>query len=567
MITTKSGKVKPYKEKKKLRPLAEPFVVAPPGATSSKTRIRTTGEELDAVLDIGMFLGSIARQDLVTLLHLEAQGMPNCRTERKQNITGVTSSRWAGGITRTNLDQYDLAMRNLQSYQATLRSQIRTIEHRLTLPLGPPKKVKKKDKTASTTDDKQTEGKKKKKIKYGYRDKHEKFYATRKLGRLYGKLAHTTTELTQCRPSITIGGKGLLKKRHNLTAANLTEAQWGQKWGAKRMFLTADGDASQHWGNGCIWIDPAGHVHLNVPAALVPTYGKELVMSTPVEFSHRGGELRDRICNGGAISYVISYEPEKGKLYITASWKIPQPAFLPTPAHLKSLRHLAVDLNGDHLAAWVVDKHGNPVGAPIYLALNLSGLPAAARDAQVRHVITTLIKIAKEHDCAAIVIEDLDFVDIRSVGKEQYGKGFRGKKFRKTVLGMPTAKFRDRLVAMCYTEDLWVIAVDPAYTSKWGKQHWLKPLQKQQDARKKQTRTSQATVTGHMAAAVCVGRRSHGYPLRRKDWSPSVTREMAAGNSGLSNSGVESVVGLTVERKNLACTTRGIGHMGSDPPL
>ena len=47
------------------------------------------------------------------------------------------------------------------------------------------------------------------------------------------------------------------------------------------------------------------------------------------------------------------------------------------------------------------------------------------------------------------------------------------------VSGIPTAKFRDRLVQMTANAGLAVIAVDPAYTSRWGAEHWLAPLRQQ----------------------------------------------------------------------------------------
>ena len=309
-----------------------------------------------------------------------------------------------------------------------------------------------------------------------------------------------------------------------------------------------------------------------MPTGLEYKYGKEIVLKTPVKFSHLNAVLQDRITTGGAVSYTISYDPQKNRLYITASWKIPEPTFLPLPIHLKSLKHLAIDLNGNHLAAWVVDRHGNVVGDAIYMELDLDGLPASMRDAYIRHVISQLIKIAIDRGCGAIAIEDLDFSDIRSIGKEKYGRRNKGKKFRKTVLGIPTSQFKNRLVSMCYTAQLWVIAVDPAYTTKWGKEHWLKFLQKQQNARKETNKASQAKVTGHMAAASCVGRRSHGFTLRRKDRSPVLSGENSIGETDPRQRGVslneETAMGIKKERKNPVCSTRDSGYTGesNSPP-
>jgi hypothetical protein len=61
-----------------------------------------------------------------------------------------------------------------------------------------------------------------------------------------------------------------------------------------------------------------------------------------------------------------------------------------------------------------------------------------------------------------VVIEHLDFVDARAIGRETIGRGTRGKRFRRTVAGIPTAKFRTRLTAMAARRGIAVIGVDPA---------------------------------------------------------------------------------------------------------
>ena len=55
-----------------------------------------------------------------------------------------------------------------------------------------------------------------------------------------------------------------------------------------------------------------------------------------------------------------------------------------------------------------------------------------------------------------------------------------------------------------------VVAVDPAYTSKWGVQHWLCHLRGQYP---------QHALTGHHAASVAIGRRGLGQRLRRRGTS------------------------------------------------
>jgi hypothetical protein len=82
------------------------------------------------------------------------------------------------------------------------------------------------------------------------------------------------------------------------------------------------------------------------------------------------------------------------------------------------------------------------------------------------------------------------------------GRGKRGKRFRKTVSGIPTAVFRNRLSAQTSRQGIELLAVNPAYSSAWGDQHWRKPY---------------TNVTRHQAAATVIGRRAQGHKARRRE--------------------------------------------------
>jgi len=89
------------------------------------------------------------------------------------------------------------------------------------------------------------------------------------------------------------------------------------------------------------------------------------------------------------------------------------------------------------------------------------------------------------------------------------------------VAAIPTARFRTRLVAMAHNQGVAVIAVDRAYTSKWGAQHWQGPLDQQS--------SPATTVTRHQAAAVVIGRRGHGHRGRRRPGVPDPHQRMGQG--------------------------------------
>jgi len=152
-------------------------------------------------------------------------------------------------------------------------------------------------------------------------------------------------------------------------------------------------------------------------------------------------------------------------------------------------------------------------GEPATIALDLDGLPASTRNGRLRAAVAAIIRLARAGQCRSIMVEDLDFADARQTGRETLGRGKRGKRFRRTVAGMPTRAFRDLLVGMAANANLWVVTVDPAWTSRWGQRYWQEPLTES-------TKTSVA-VSRHHAAAVVIGRRGLGLGARRR---PGVTR-------------------------------------------
>jgi IS605 OrfB family transposase len=287
----------------------------------------------------------------------------------------------------------------------------------------------------------------------------------------------------------------------------MTEQEWRNQWDASRMFFTADGESGKPGGNETIRVDADGQLRIKTPAALANQFGSHVVIDAPVHFGYRGDEWVARVKARRAVRYDISYDPDRGRWYLDASWTID---IEPTPdlAALRAGPVLGVDLNAGHLACCVLDAAGNPVGAPVSIEVCTDGLAASRRDGRLRGAITALLDHAARHSCTAIVIEKLDFADARATGRETLGRGNQGKGLRRTISGIPTRRFRDRLVAMAARRGVAVIGVDAAYTSKWGNQHWTKPLQQQT--------VDSATVTSHHGAAAAIGRRGLGLAIRRR---------------------------------------------------
>ena len=476
-----------------LRPVAAPFVAAAPAGARVRTRLRVSGQDEAVLRAVGRHLGSLAGRDLAARCaegRLDATGRAVSRARRKRALTGESSSRWAGAITRTSEDQVRLAGQNLRAEASGLRTRIRRIEARLPVPAGG---------TAGRV--------------RGYPTGAERHAKMVRLQVLRARLAGVERRLGAGPVRVVRGGKALLRKRGNLAAAGLTQAQWRAEWEAARLFLTADGEKDKALGNETIrWHPGEGWLEIRLPAPLAHLANRphsRYRLSCPVEFSYRGDEVAAQTA-AGAVRYDISRDPASGRWYLDASWKT-SPAPAATLDELRASPVVAVDLNHGHLAVWALTPDGNPAGPPVTMPVVLAGLPASQRDGRLRAAISELTRLARQSGCRAIVIEDLDFADAREQGRERHGsrpsRGRRGRGYRALVCGLPTGRFRDRLVQMAANAGLAVIAVDPAYTSRWGAEHWLAPLRQQ---------ASPVPATGHHAAAVVIGRRALGHRARRR---------------------------------------------------
>ncbi|MET7781691.1 IS200/IS605 family accessory protein TnpB-related protein [Streptomyces mirabilis] len=468
-----------------LRVLAEPFVAAGPSGVAVRDRLRHLTAEDERVLRlVGAHLGVLASRDLKARC---ADGLEHCAdtwAARKRELTSLSSSRWAGSVTKASHDQWALSRRCLVAHIHSLEAGIRAIRHRLSLPVG-------------ERGSRHAPG--------GYRSAREWHAKSRRLTVLEDRHTAAVEDWQAGRVHAVRGGKRLASARHHLAEAGLTEAQWRQRWEAERWFLAADGESGKRYGNETIRVTPDGEISIKLPAPLAELANSghgRYVLASRVTFPHQGPEWADRVEANRAVAYRIHLDVARGRWYLTACWQYALAPAIPLEA---ALAHgvIGVDTNADHLAAWRLDHHGNPAGSPRRFFYDLTG-NADHRDAQVRHALSRLLNWARTCGVKAIAVEDLDFTAEKT--REKHG---RKKRFRQLLSGMPTGKLRARLTSMADASGIAVIAVDPAYTSKWGAQHWQRPT----------TSTTRKT-SRHDAASIAIGRRAQGHPIRRRTAPP-----------------------------------------------
>lgn len=482
-------------EKKQLRTIEDPFVALGPSGVAIRDRLKHLTDVDEKVLRlVGEHLGQLASLDLKNRCADGLDHNSDSWAARKQGLTAESSSRWAGAMTKATHDQWALSRRCQLAHIQGLEAGVRTLMHRLSQPLG--------EKGA-------------KRAPGGYRTKGEWFHKSRRLATLEHRLDVARAEREAGVVHVVRGGRRLLNTRHNLKAAQLTETQWRERWAAERWFLAADGESGKRFGNETIRVTPEGEVSIKLPAPLADLANAprgRYVLACKVAFQHRGAEWRDRIESNRAVAYRIHLDVQRGRWYLTASWTRPVVKTVP----LKTARAegiVGVDTNADHFAAYQLDRDGNPVADPKRFHYDLSG-SADHRDAQVRHAISQLLHWAARCSVKAIGIENLDFTAEKT--REKHG---RKKRFRQLISGIPTGKLTARLISMAAEHGMTIVAVDPAYTSMWGDEHWKKPLT---NKTRKMSR--------HDAAGIAIGRRALGYPIRRRTAPPRQHQSDAGGH-------------------------------------
>jgi IS605 OrfB family transposase len=479
-----------------------------PSGAAIRTRLRVTSAD-ETVLDaVAGHLGRLRRADLARVCRPvplaaspggagERSASRDGLNSRKQALTVLSSARWANAIIAANDGQYRASRDAQDRHTVVLRAAIGTIEKRVGHPT-----------TDMLTRANQTI-RKKQQLPKGYSTQAERFQKQRRLQSLRADLLRVTAERDSKRVRVTEGGGQRAKTRHNLNAARLTPDTWREAWDCARWRIEAIGSGDEPFGNLTITVTPDGEVSIRLPRPLEHLANAQrgrYVLSDKARITYRKDEWLARITGGKPVSYTITRRPERAGVYLTAAWAA-KPETSGTGHETRGCEVPAagpvvgVDLNDGHLAIRRLDSHGNPVGRPVRIEFCLTG-KSTRRDAQVRHAITRLIHYTRRNHIAAIAVEDLNFADARAAGRETMGRGRRGKRFRRTVAGIPTSVFRNRLTAQVHRHGIALWAVNPAYTSAWGDQHWRKPYE---------------NVTRHEAAATVIGRRAQGFKARRRE--------------------------------------------------
>jgi hypothetical protein len=510
-------------------------------------RSRPITDEMRAICALAGYVGSLTGRfsKLGPDGSIEHKTPPSAETVlwaiRKQALTAECSSRYAGWITKSSNDAYNLAVRNQQRALADKEKAVAVIAKKLELPVHTA--AERKQLIEEEAARAKAENRRPRRLDFGYKSAHEHAMKRRRLMHLQHEAEQLRRDIATGAVHITRGSKELLRNRLHLDQAGLSEDEWRARWHAKRRRFGANGESGKRYGNETIRVSPDGTLEIDLPPPLAHMANVTARGTTRYRFdaratfSYRQDEWRAQVEANRAVAYEVR-RSENGRVYLDASFTPAAVADAPTLDALlaqRDLSVLALDLNHGFITPAVLDRAGNPVHHLAHIPLLTEDLPASQRDGHLRQAITEVLALTECYECRLICVENLGFDDMRATGRERYGSA---KWFRKVVCGVPTRQFRDRLVTMASRRGIVVCGVPAAYSSIWGKEHWRAPLS-----------TKHHKVSEHTAAAVVLGRRALGYSARRRaQASPGVTtpdrRIEAAGQpAGVANYRVQSANG------------------------
>ncbi|MFD8000765.1 FCD domain-containing protein [Streptomyces mirabilis] len=176
-----------------------PFVAPGPSGVAVRGRLKHLTAEDERVLRlVGAHLGALASRDLKARCADGLEHSADAWAVRKRGLTPLSSSRWAGALTKASHDQWALARRCQAAHVHGLEAGIRAIRHRLSLPVR-------------ERGSKRAPG--------GYRSAREWYAKSRRLAVLEARHAAAVADWQAGRVRVVRGGKRLANSRHHLADA------------------------------------------------------------------------------------------------------------------------------------------------------------------------------------------------------------------------------------------------------------------------------------------------------------------------------------------------------------
>lgn len=214
--------------------------------------------------------------------------------------------------------------------------------------------------------------------------------------------------------------------------------------------------------------------------------GIKEIIYLPIQFHYQKELLEEKVklkhdTPGKAIFYKL--EHHRDYFIIKAVLELPEKETTTT----KDDGVVGIDINIDHIALTVTNKHGNIVDTQ-KVKYELKGKTSKQRIWIIREVAKEVVSICEKYQ-KTLIIENLNFIH-----KKQQMK-YKNKVINRILSSFAYNQMIEVIEARAYRHSVEVERVNPAYTSKIGKQKYQKPK----------------GMSIHLAASYVIGRRGMGF--------------------------------------------------------
>jgi IS605 OrfB family transposase len=276
----------------------------------------------------------------------------------------------------------------------------------------------------------------------------------RRLDVLNGRLGVAKAELKAATPRVCFGGRELLRDMGSDEGAIW---RWRDRRSGRINFV---GAACEAEGNqSCRW--DGKDLRIRLPDAL----GGGFVTITGVTFRYGQQEMlrilernKDKATRTG-ITWML-FRDDEGRWNVRATVD-EEPATVLTDIRRGAI---GVDVNVDHLAVVITDRHGNPTGR-LKLPFPDADTSSDKASAMIGEACKALSLLALKHGYG-IAVEDLEFSRKKASLREF------GADHARRLSGFAYSKFRQMIQARCARDGVELVQVDPAYTSQIGRRKY-----------------------------------------------------------------------------------------------
>ena len=306
----------------------------------------------------------------------------------------------------------------------------------------------------------------------------------RRLATLKARQARIQQRLEDNNPAICFGSKTLFRKQFHLEENGYPSHEaWQRDWQAARQsqFFIVGSKDETHGCQLCALVeaeDGSLAARLRVPDALASEHGKYLEL-TGISFAYgtdtiraalrsnqRRQELHSRAGQaefgdlyqqyGQALSFRFVHDEKGWRLLVTTA------ALHGGQSGHPEMGAMGLDINADHLALALVDRHGNPLNK-WSIPCHTVGKTSGQRQAIIGEACKEAVRLAKRAG-VPLVMEKLSFQNKKAELEHNHSA-----RYARMLSGLAYEQTQETLVSRAYRQGVDVASINPAYTSVIGR--------------------------------------------------------------------------------------------------